>query len=305
MHQISDNVYYVKYKTHNLHSSNASRALATVTPRVCLLEKPVLQPLRVWFADMAVPVWQASCLLCAPAWLMSGCASPTAEHAGAQLASESTPASAPASAPAWQAVPLPGKRHTLYQPSRKDGRPAWEAISEQSASMWRRPLRVEPQQLGEVAFSWWVSDLLPGADLAVGGQGDSPARVIFAFDGNRSKLSMRNRMLFEMASTLTGEEPPYATLMYVWANEAQPESVVLNPRTDRIRKIVLESGPRHLRQWRDYRRQLAEDYRRAFGEEPGPLIGVAVMTDTDNTLTATRTWYGDVRVGTLALPAQP
>lgn len=195
----------------------------------------------------------------------------------------------------WEDVPLPGKRRTAYQTGRKEGRLAWEAISERSASMYRRQLRIEPDQLGEVRFSWWVSDLLPGANLAESGQGDAPARVIFAFDGDHERLSMRNRMLFDLATALSGERPPYATLMYVWANDVAPESVVINPRTDRIRKIVLESGPRHLRQWRDYQRRLADDYRRAFGEEPGPLIAVAVMTDTDNTNSATRSWYGDVQ----------
>jgi hypothetical protein len=229
---------------------------------------------------------------------LAACASPEGhpDPSAPVASSAAQPGSAVTLAPKWKDVPFPGKHRTQYSSTRKEGRFAWEAVSEQSASMWRKPVYLAPAQLGEVTFSWWVSDLLPGADLAVSGQGDSPARVIFAFDGDHNKLSMRNRMLFEMASTLTGEELPYATLMYVWANDTPQESVLLNPRTDRIRKIVLESGARHLRQWRDYRRQLATDFRLAFGEEPGPLIGVAFMTDTDNTHTATRTWYGDVQL---------
>ena len=37
--------------------------------------------------------------------------------------------------------------------------------------------------LGQVQFSWWVHAPLPGADLAAAGQGDAPARVLFAFAG--------------------------------------------------------------------------------------------------------------------------
>jgi hypothetical protein len=88
--------------------------------------------------------------------------------------------------------------------------------------------------------------------------------------------------------------PPYATLMYVWDNEAPVDSVVVNPRTDRVRKIVLDSGPQHLGRWRDHQRDLAADFRRAFGEEPGRLVAVAVMTDGDNTRSSTRAWYGEV-----------
>lgn len=198
---------------------------------------------------------------------------------------------------AWKAVLLPGKRATHYQRvADQAGRPAWEAVSERSASMWRKTVYVAPADLGLVEFSWWASNLLPEADLAVGGQGDAPTRLIFAFDGDHSQLSLRNKMLFEMASTLSGETPPYATLMYVWANDVAPETVIINPRTDRIRKIVLDSGPDQLGRWRDHRRHLAEDFRRAFGEEPGPLVAVGLMTDTDNTQSQARSWYGDVRL---------
>ena len=47
--------------------------------------------------------------------------------------------------------------------------------------------------------------------------------------------------------------------------------------------IVVQSGTEGLGQWRDVRRNLREDYRRAFGAAPGPVVAVAVMTDTDNT----------------------
>lgn len=197
----------------------------------------------------------------------------------------------------WESVRLPGKRATAYERDLKDGQRCWMADAEQSASMYRKRLFVPPGQLGEVEFAWWVDSLVAGADLSVAGQGDAPARLVFAFDGDHRLLSARNRMIFELADALSGERPPYATLMYVWANEAEPGSVILNPRTDRIRKIVLESGPAHLQQWRRYRRDLAADFRLAFGEEPGPLIGLAMMTDTDNTGGSAKTWYGDVTVG--------
>jgi hypothetical protein len=45
---------------------------------------------------------------------------------------------------------------------------------------------------------------------------------------------------------------------------------------------------------RNYRRNLFSDFQRAFGEPPGRLIGMALMTDTDNTGAATEAWYGDV-----------
>ena len=193
-------------------------------------------------------------------------------------------------------MPLPGKPQTFYRWESKEGRPALYAESDRSASMWRRAVQLPPDQVGAVRFSWWVDVLIPGADLATNGYGDSPARVIFAFDGDRRKLSVRNQMVFELAEALGGEPMPYATLMYVWANDQPPGTVIHHPRTDRIRKIVVEQGTAGLRQWRSYRRNLAEDFRWAFGEEPGALVAVGFMTDSDNMATSARTWYADLEV---------
>ncbi|MDP3086536.1 MAG: DUF3047 domain-containing protein [Rubrivivax sp.] len=193
----------------------------------------------------------------------------------------------------WHAVALPGKNPTLYARSSKDGRPAWSARSERSASMWRRKLA--PGAPGEVSFSWWVDSPIHGASVADVDREDAPARVIFAFAGDVRQLPARTRMKFELAEALTGEAPPYATLMYVWeSKDAAAGTVIINPRSDRIRKIVLDAGSHNLRRWRDHRRDLAADFRLAFGEEPGALLAVAKMTDTDNTGSTAETWYGPV-----------
>ena len=194
----------------------------------------------------------------------------------------------------WHAVPLPGKRETSYAWSTKDGRPAVSAQSERSASLWRRKVAVPAQELGEVSFSWWVPQVLAGASVADSAFEDASVRVVFAFGGDSGKLSTRNRAMFELAEALTGETPPYATLMYVWDARAEVGSVVVNSRSDRVRKIVVDTGERGLHQWRDHRRDLAADFRLAFGEDPGPLQSIAVMTDTDNTGSSARAWYGAI-----------
>jgi hypothetical protein len=37
-----------------------------------------------------------------------------------------------------------------------------------------------------------------------------------------------------------------------------------------------------------------DDYRRSFGKEPPRVSGVAIMTDTDNTLERATAYYGDL-----------
>jgi Protein of unknown function (DUF3047) len=204
-------------------------------------------------------------------------------------------------ADAWQDVPLPGKASTRYTPELKDGRAAVAAFAERAASMWRRRLDMDPATLGEVRFAWWVSALPLHASVADVDREDAAARVLFGFAGDIGKLPQRTRMMFDLAEALTGEQPPYATLMYVWDASAPVGSVIVNPRTDRVRKIVVDSGTQALGRWRDHRRDLQADFKLAFGEPPGRLVSVAVMTDSDNTRSQVRAWYDTLSLNQQAL----
>jgi len=194
----------------------------------------------------------------------------------------------------WHDVPLPGKRRTTYRwVSLPEGR-VLLAQADNSASMFRKRLAKPADGVRHVEFSWSVQSLPKGGDVADADACDAAARVMFAFGGDHAKLSLRNRMMFDLAHAVTGESPPFATLAYVWDTAAPVGRVVLHPRTDRMRKIVVESGSDGLRQWKRYRRSLGADYRMAFGEAPGPLLAVAVMTDGDNTRSRLTTRYRDI-----------
>lgn len=196
----------------------------------------------------------------------------------------------------WEVRHFPGKRQTQYHRERLDGRDALRAEADRSVSMFRRAVRLEAAALGSIRFSWRVPRSIDGADLRSRDTEDSPVRLVLAFDGDTVRLPMRDRLMFELAQAVTGEAPPYATLMYVWDNQAAEGSVIPSNSTSRIQKIVVDSGPTALGRWRDHERRIADDFRRAFGEEPGPLIGVGVMTDTDNTGKRVRAWYGPIEL---------
>lgn len=206
----------------------------------------------------------------------------------------------------WQHFKLPGKQPNTYRAVKLDNRDAMQVHSEASVSLLRQKIRVPAHELGRIRFSWKVPQLIASADLAVRDLSDSPVRIVLAFDGDRSRLSAKNAMLSELSHTITGEPMPYATLMYVWCNQCKQEGVIPNSRTDRILKLVVESGSKNLDQWQDYERDIRADFKRAFGELPGALIGIAIMTDTDNTRGTVNAWYGKVELtspGGVAVPA--
>lgn len=204
--------------------------------------------------------------------------------------------SATTTASVWQPHTFPSKRPTRYAATTEQGRAVVQADAESSVSLYRRRLRVEPADLGTLSFSWMVPTLIANADLSRAESEDAPARLVLAFEGDRSRLSAKNQMMFELMEAVTGEAPPYATLMYVWDTRAAVDSSITAARTDRIRKIVVDSGETMTSTWRFHERRIADDFRRAFGEEPGALVSIALMTDSDNTRSTVRAYYGEVKL---------
>jgi hypothetical protein len=244
--------------------------------------------------------WASACIAACAALLLAGCAAPVAHVPSAvnrsPWAAWSAGPRADRPGDGWHHFRLPGKRAAQFQYTREDGRDAVAVTAASAASMLRHDVRVEPAELGNLVFSWKVPQLIAGADLASREADDSPVRVVLVFDGDRRRFSARDAMLAELTRALTGEEMPYATLMYVWCNRTPAGTVITNPRTSRVRGLVMESGPARLNRWLDYERNVRADYERAFGEPPGALIGVAIMTDTDNTSSTARAWYGPLRL---------
>ena len=229
--------------------------------------------------------------------LLSGCAGVQQTASTTQAVPEQLPlVFNAADKMGWETMRLPGKLRTAFRQVQREGRTSVEAESVGTASMLRQRMRIAPAQLGRLSFQWQVQNLIEGADMTVRELEDSPVRVVLAFDGDRGLFSPRNAMLNELTRTLTGEDMPYAMLMYVWSNDLPLETVIVNPRTDRVRKIVVETGPKRLQQWLAYERDVRADFERAFGEAPGVLQGLAIMTDTDNTQGRTRAWYGQIRL---------
>jgi len=221
------------------------------------------------------------------AMLIGACQSPPAPSDAAWLGT-------PRWTDTWHSFDLPGKPATRYVPVQHDHRWVLHARSQRSASMHRRALHVPADELGRLSFSWKVPALINDGDVRRADAEDAPARVLLAFDGDVARLSARNRMMFDLMEALSGEEPPFATLVYVWDRQAAVGTVVVNERSDRVRQIVVESDAAHVGTWRSYSRDIVADLQRAFGERPGALLGVVVMTDSDNTRSDAEAWYGEI-----------
>jgi hypothetical protein len=198
----------------------------------------------------------------------------------------------------WEAVKLTdNKNPTVYDLVDDGGTVVLHAMAENAASALGHRTSLDVNATPIVQWRWKVKNLIEGADNAVAAKEDSPVRLMFEFEGDKSKLGIGERALFLVSRGVSGRELPYATLMYIWSNKAPVGTVIPNPHTKRIKMVVASSGSGEVGNWQTLQRNLAQDFEKAFGEKPGKLTAVGIMTDTDNTGAKTEAWYGDIRFG--------
>jgi hypothetical protein len=169
-----------------------------------------------------------------------------------------------------------------------------EARADGSASGFYRRIHIDPRLHPVIEWRWRILEPLAGTDPRVPSRDDSPARLVICFHGDPKRLDIGERNTLRLYKALTGEMLPYAMLMYVWASDAPVGTVASSGYTDKIQMIVVENGGSRTGNWREFRRNVLEDYRHAFGEEPSDIVAVGVMTDADDTRAKTRAQYGDI-----------
>jgi hypothetical protein len=190
----------------------------------------------------------------------------------------------------------PSKNQTSYSLQRYQGKMVIRADADSSASGLLVPLKPRNIQGQELIWEWKALGHIEDADNTQGHTDDAPLRLFLAFDGDKSKLSLKDQMAFELAQLISGHELPYATLMYIWSSIPHGKQIIPNKYTSRLKMIIVDSGDEHVGTWRKHQRNIEEDFRNAFQEEPGKLIGVGIMTDTDNTKTLVKAIYGDIEI---------
>lgn len=198
--------------------------------------------------------------------------------------------------PPWKLETLPKiERHTRYVLVQDEGQVVLRADAEASMASLVHPLTLDTAVYPILEWRWKITSLIRGADLTSRQGDDFPARVYVLFDYDIRKLPFATRVKMRVARALYGADLPLAALCYVRDGNAPRDTAVWSAYTDRVRVIVAESGPENLNRWVTLRRNVREDFRAAFGEDPPPVSAVVIATDTDNTGESATAFYGDIR----------
>lgn len=83
---------------------------------------------------------------------------------------------------------------------------------------------------------------------------------------------------------------------YIWENKTPKGLKVTSQKSSNTRYIVLESGPEKLGQWVEEERNVYEDYKTLFGDEPPLAGGITLMIDSDDTHSRAESFINDIRI---------
>lgn len=172
----------------------------------------------------------------------------------------------------WEEKSFAG--NTTYELVENDGRKVLKAVSDKSASGLFKEVDIDLKQYPILRWSWKVEGVLAGGDAFTKEGDDYAARIYIVFPA----------FLFWNTRGIN----------YIWANKLPKGQAVPNAYADKVIMLAVESGPAKVGQWVSEERNVYEDFKKLFGEEPPALGAVAIMTDTDNTGGRAVAYYGDI-----------
>lgn len=184
---------------------------------------------------------------------------------------------------------VPATRYTLENAG------VLHAVANHSMAGVLRKQRVDLAKTPLLCWRWKVKAVVAGADMLTKAGDDYAARLYVFFDVPASTLGLSDRVKIRLARSLYGAEIPTAAINYVWDARQPVGTLRPNAYTDRTRMLVLASGNADAGQWKPEIRDLAQDFKTAFGQSAPAVTGLAIATDTDNTGGTAEAWFEEPR----------
>lgn len=157
-----------------------------------------------------------------------------------------------------------------------DGNRVLSAFSSNSASGLVHRVELDPSRYPYLSWRWKIRQSLKSGDFSSKAGDDYAARIYVVFPHWFKPLSR--------------------TINYIWANRLPAGQARVNVYFKGAKMLAVRSGDRDAGVWQQERRNLVEDYRRLFGEDPPRIGAIAIMTDTDNTGEEAQAWYDELRL---------
>jgi len=175
----------------------------------------------------------------------------------------------------WREIEVKGK--TTFTIEELAGARVLKAHSNDAASILLAPFRFNSNHYPWLSWRWRVDQLLEHEDLRTKAGSDAAARVYVYFNTPGLPWQKRN-------------------LDYVWSSVLPVGTILPSAFADSSMVIAVDSGPEHLGTWRAVTRNIPEDYRRCFGQDPPDVLAIGLVTDSDSTHTEAVAYYDEILI---------
>ena len=150
-----------------------------------------------------------------------------------------------------------------------------KATGKSTSSVLYKILPQDARDAKSTSWSWSAASSVPATKLDQEGGDDRNMAVYFVFTDEKTSAKIAPN---SSPARMMGRRSNF--LVYAWGDSRAPGTLIKNPYNKRgVIYLLRPAGTGSFSESRN----LAADYKRAFGAAPGKLVGIAVAADGDDT----------------------
>ena len=187
----------------------------------------------------------------------------------------------------WEVIPYFRAAKNKLSLSKEGKRAVLRVKSIGSASGVLKRLEIDLKKFPVLVWRWKINRVVGMAIESRKDRNDSAARVRVIF-GKAAPKPLKGppevvKIFKSFGFQTGGKEPPGFKIDYIWGNNVHKGEVIDYPGSKKHKIVVVESGNKGANRWVWEKRNLIEDFQQFFRSSPPTLIGIVVLTDTDQT----------------------
>ena len=177
--------------------------------------------------------------------------------------------------PGWQGQSWGSPKYNFTIVAEGQGR-ALRVVSEDDSSTISREIKVDLKQLPILEWRWKVVDVPKGGDARKKETDDEAAQLYVTFPRFPTAVRSRN-------------------IGYIWDTSAPVGAIFPSQKVSTVTFVVVRSGSGGLGTWITETRNVYEDYKRIYREDPGESVGaVSLSINSQNTRTRAEAYFGEI-----------
>ena len=177
-----------------------------------------------------------------------------------------------------------------------DGVHAVRLHSKAALTFLENTVRININEYPVVSWRWKAENILAGIDERMKEGDDHPIRIFFVFEPDEAKQSLWFRLKrFIYLDRIHGHPFGGRFTEYLWSSHLEAGEIINDPGKTWQKLMVVEGGSSKLNQWLSYRRNLYQDFKSLYNEEPRDLVFIGILSDTDQSRQEVTSYIADLK----------